>query len=272
MQEYSASPKEMVNSAWRNRILIKNLAVREVAGRYRGSFFGLVWSLFNPILMLGVYTFVFSVIFKARWPGGSESKLEFALILFAGLTVFNLFAECVSRAPSLILGNANYVKKVIFPLEVFPWVALGSALFHFTVSMVVWLLFYLIVFGLPHPAILLMPLILVPLVLFTLGVSWFLASLAVFYRDVGQIIGIIITVLMFMSPIFYPMSALPEEYRLLLHYSPIAIVIDQTRTVLIGGGNPDWLALGILTVLSGFVAWLGFAWFQRTRRGFADVL
>jgi lipopolysaccharide transport system permease protein len=272
MQNFSGFPDELVGSAWRHRNLIKTLAIREVVGRYRGSLFGLVWSIFNPVLMLGVYTFVFSVVFKARWPGGSDSQLEFALILFAGLTVFNLFAECVTRAPSIVLSNANYVKKVIFPLEIFPWVALCSAFFHFLVSMAVWLLFYLLVVGLPHPTIVFFPLTLVPLVLFTMGLSWFLASLGVFYRDVGQVIGIVIPVSMFMSPIFYPISALPEAYRSILFLNPIAVVVDLARAVLIWGSSPDWLTLVSLTIFSGAIACLGFAWFQKTRRGFADVL
>ena len=185
---------------------------------------GLLWSFFNPVLMLAVYTFVFSVVFKARWAGGSDSKTEFALVLFAGLLVFNLFAECVNRAPGLILSNVNYVKKVIFPLEILPVVALGSAGFHFLISLVVWSIFYLLFFGIPPATILLLPLILIPLVLITLGISWLLASLGVYLRDVSQIIGVVTTVLMFLSPIFYPIVALPEEYRPFHANQPVDIL------------------------------------------------
>jgi len=245
---------------------------REVLGRYRGSVLGIVWSFLHPIFLLAVYTFVFSVVFKARWSEGSDSKTEFALVLFAGLLIFNLFAECVSRAPALILSNVNYVKKVVFPLEILPWVSLGSALFHTLVSFAVWLLFYLVFFGLPPLTLLLFPLVLLPLVFFTMGLSWLLASLGVYLRDVGQVIGLLVTVLMFLSPIFYPISALPERYQLLLQLNPLTLVIEQTRGVLIWGECPAPEIFVLYTTCSALIAWSGFAWFQKTRRGFADVL
>jgi len=233
---------------------------------------GLLWSFFNPVLMLAVYTFVFSIVFKARWAGGSDSKTEFALVLFAGLMVFNLFSECVNRAPGLILGNVNYVKKVVFPLEILPVVALGSAGFHLLISLFVWLIFYLIFFGVPQATILFLPVILLPLVLMTLGLSWLLASLGVYLRDVSQIIGVITTVLMFLSPIFYPIVALPEEYRPFMQISPLTLVVEQARDVMIWGKSLEWSAWTVYFLLSSMIAWLGFAWFQKTRKGFADVL
>ena len=272
MQSFSTSPQEIVASLWRSRSLIKALIIREVLGRYRGSFMGILWSFFNPLFMLSVYTFVFSVVFKARWNSGSESKTEFALVLFAGLIIFNLFAECINRAPSLILGNVNYVKKVMFPLEILPWVSLGTSLFHSIISLSVWLVAYVAFFGTPHPTVFFLPLIFVPFVLFICGLSWILASLGVYLRDVSQLIGIITTVLMFLSPIFYPASALPEKYRYLLFLNPLTPVIEQTRDVLFWGKAPDFSQLGICLVVATIIAWLGFAWFQKTRKGFADVL
>ena len=262
----------MLSSPMRHRELIGALVRREVVGRYQGSVFGLLWSFLNPVFMLLVYTFVFSVVFKARWTGGSESKTEFAMVLFTGLIVFNLFGECVGRAPGLILANTNYVKRVVFPLEILPWVSLGSALFHAAASLAVWLAFYLVFFGVPHPTVALLPLVLVPLLLITMGVSWFLASLGVYLRDVGQFVGMIITVLMFMSPIFYPVSALPEQFRPLLNLNPLTPAIEFAREVLVWGRMPDWLWFGAYTAVALLVAWLGFAWFQLTRRGMADVL
>lgn len=268
----SISPFTLYQSLKTNRNLIYSLVKREVVGRYRGSVMGLLWSFFNPVLMLAVYTFVFSMVFKARWVGGSESKTEFALVLFAGLMVFNLFSECVNRAPSLILGNVNYVKKVVFPLEILPVVALGSAAFHLLVSLIVWLIFYLIFFGVPQVTILLLPLVLLPFVLMTLGLSWLLASLGVYLRDVSQIIGLVTTVLMFLSPIFYPIVALPEKYRPFMQISPLTFVIEQARDVMIWGNDMDWRLWAFYLLLSSLIAWLGFAWFQKTRKGFADVL
>ena len=222
--------------------------------------------------MLIIYTFVFSVVFKARWSGGSDSKTEFALVLFAGLIVFNLFAECFNRAPGLILSNVNYVKRVVFPLEILPWVALGSALFHTLVSVGVWLIAYIILFGVPHITVLLLPLVFLQLLLFIMGLTWGLASLGVYLRDVSQFIGMATTVLMFLSPIFYPVTALPEEYRHLLLFNPLTPAIEQARDVLFWGKVPDVTMLSVYLLGAALIAWLGFAWFQKTRKGFADVL
>lgn len=272
MQLFSSSPQELVATIWRNRGLVRALVQREVVARYRGSFAGILWSLFNPVFMLAVYTFVFSVVFKARWSGGSESRSEFALVLFAGMIVFSVFAETITRAPTTIISNPSYVKKVIFPLEILPCVALGSALFHASVSILVWLAAYVLLFGLPHATALLLPLVLLPLVLLTLGLSWLLASLGVYLRDVAQIVGIATTAMMFMSPIFYPLSALPEQYRALLLINPLTPAVEQARAVLVWGRLPDFGMLAVYLAASALVAWLGFAWFQKTRRGFADVL
>ena len=272
---HAAQPTSLValgKSLWRNRQLIVQMTKREVIGRYRGSVMGLLWSFFNPILMLIVYTFVFSIVFKARWVGGGDSKTEFALVLFAGLLVFNLFSECVNRAPSLILSNINYVKKVIFPLEILPLVALGSAVFHFMIGLLVWLMFYLIFFGIPPATILLLPLILMPLILMTLGFSWLLASLGAYLRDVGQIISVVTTVLMFLSPIFYPIAALPEEYRPYMQISPLTFVVEQARDLMMWGRGIDWDGWVMWMAVSSVITWMGFAWFQKTRKGFADVL
>lgn len=272
MRDFPATPVEMVASLWRNRSLIHASARRDVLGRYRGSAMGLLWSFFNPLFMLAVYTFVFSEVFKARWSAGSESKTEFALVLFAGLVVFNLFAECINRAPGLVLANPNYVKKVVFPLEILPFVGLLSAIYHAVISLGVWLVAYLILFGIPHATILLLPLVILPLALFIMGLSWVLASLGVFLRDVSQFIGVVVITLMFLSPIFYPVSALPESYRHLLYLNPLTPVIEMTRDVLYWGKVPDIMMLIIYWLATGVIAWLGFAWFQKTRKGFADVI
>ena len=272
MRDFPATPVEMVASLWRNRSLIHSSAKREVLGRYRGSAMGLLWSFLNPVFMLAVYTFVFSEVFKARWSAGSESKTEFALVLFAGLIIFNLFAECINRAPSLILSNVNYVKKVVFPLEILPFVGLLSALYHMLISLGVWLVAYLVLFGIPHPTALYLPLIVLPFILFIMGLSWALASLGVYLRDVGQFIGVVTTVLMFLSPIFYPATTLPEVYRHLLYLNPLTPVIEQARAVLYFGETPDFIMLAIYWFATFIIAWLGFAWFQKTRKGFADVL
>jgi lipopolysaccharide transport system permease protein len=248
------------------------LVQREVIGRYRGSVMGLMWSFFNPLLMLAVYTFVFGVVFKTRWGVNVDSKSEFAMVLFAGLIVYTLFAECINRAPGLILSNVNYVKKVVFPLEILPWVTMASALFHTFVSLLVLILFYAMANLSLNWTIIFVPLILLPFTLLTLAATWFLSALGVFLRDVSQTVGVITTALLFLSPVFYPVSALPEEYRWCLYANPLTFIIEEVRDTLIFGNQPDWQGLAVYFVLSLLAAWAGFAWFQKSRRGFADVL
>jgi lipopolysaccharide transport system permease protein len=272
MASGSASPRELLASAWRNRALIKLLARREVIGRYHGSVLGIMWSLVMPILMLGVYTFVFSIVFKARWSEASTSKTEFALTLFVGLMVFNLFAECANKAPSLILYNQNYVKKVLFPLEILPWISMFAALFHMLISYLVWQVLYVMLFGLPPPTVLFFPLVLVPFVLFNMGISWLFAALSVYLRDLVQLVGVMVTVLMFMSPIFYPLSSLPAKFQLAIGLNPLAFPIEFSRDVLLWGHVPGLLPFTIYSAACMFVAWAGFAVFQKLRSGFADVI
>jgi len=263
----------LARSLWQHRELITQMTKREVVGRYRGSVMGLAWSFFNPILMLVVYTFVFSVIFKAKWgTGGDESQTTFAIVLFVGMIVYGLFAEMANRAPGLILSNVNYVKKVIFPLEILPVIGLGAALFHTLISLGVLLAAILLFNGSLVWTAIFFPLILLPLLLATLGIAWFLASIGVFVRDVGQTVGIFTTVLMFLSPVFFPITALPEKFQFWIMLNPLTFVIEQSRAVMIFGNQPDWAGLGIYAAVSLVVAWAGYWWFQKTRKGFADVL
>ncbi|WP_202634515.1 ABC transporter permease [Rugosibacter aromaticivorans] len=261
-------------SLWRNRQLIVQMTKREVVGRYKGSSMGLAWSFLNPVFMLVVYTFVFSEIFKSRWGGvgGDDSKTQFAVVLFVGMIVLSLFSEVLNRAPSLILSNINYVKKVVFPLEILPVIAMGAALFHSLVSLGVLLAAFALFNGYLHWTAVFTPLVLLPLVILTMGLAWMLASLGVFMRDVGQTIGIITTVLTFLSPVFYPVTAVPERFRPFIMANPLTFIIEQAREVLIWGHLPNWIGLGIYTLAAATIAWAGYAWFQKTRKGFADVL
>lgn len=233
---------------------------------------GIAWSLLYPIFMLGVYTFVFSVVFGSRWPNLGQSRFEFAMMLFAGLIVHALFAECLVRSPGLIVGNAQYVKKVVFPLEILPWVTVCNALFQALMSTAILLLFFLSVHLRINWTVILVPFIVAPLVILMLGVSWYLASIGVFIRDVGQFTGILASVLLFLSPIFYPVDALPELVRPYIYLNPLTFIIEQFRAVIIGGSMPNWVGLIGYTCIGVVVAWGGLTWFQRTRRVFADVL
>ena len=268
-----ASPIHMVKTLWSNRRLLDQLARRDVAGRYKGAAIGVAWSFLTPLLMLCVYTFVFSVVFQARWGGElSEGRVQFALIMFVGILVHTLFSEVVNRAPGLILSNPNYVKKVVFPLEVLPVMAMASAIFHACISVLILLLALLVLNGRMEWTSIFLPIVLAPLVVLTVGVAWFLAALGVYLRDVGQITSIMTMVMLFLAPVFYPITALPEQYRWIVMANPLTFIIEQARDVLIWGRFPDFAGLGLYLFVAVMVAWGGFFWFQKTRKGFADVI
>lgn len=272
-QPHPVGVTALLQSFWSHRQLIWSMAKREIIGRYRGSILGIAWSFFNPIFMLVVYTFVFGLVFKVRWGVDAQAGHgNFSIVLFAGMLVHGLFAECINRAPGLVLANSSYVKKVVFPLEILPWVGVVAALFHTAISILVLLVAQvLLAHSLPW-TLLLLPLVWLPFVIGVMGVSWFLASTGVFLRDVSQIMGLVTTVLLFMSPVFYPLSALPERYRPWLMLNPLTFMIEQTRQVLVWGHPPDWGGLAIYSLIAGLVGWGGFVWFQKTRKGFADVI
>lgn len=215
---------------------------------------------------------MFGYVFHARWGSEVNSTADFAIVLFAGLIVFGIFAEAVTRAPGLLIAHTSYVKKVVFPLECLPWVPLGAALFHAAASLLVLLVANAVVRASLPWTIALLPLVLLPLVLLSIGLAWLLASLGVYVRDVGQAVGVFTTVALFLSPVFYPGTALPEPLRSVLLVNPLAIVIEQTRAVLIGGEPPSWPALACCYLITLPIACLGLLWFDRTRAGFADVL
>lgn len=273
VQTFSTSPRDLFTSLVRSRELLRTLVKRELVSRYKGSLLGIVWSFIIPIAMLVIYTAVFSGIFKSRWGGeGGDDKVEFAIVLFAGLAVFNFFAECLTRAPGIIVSNSNLVKKVVFPLEILAWVTVVSALFNTFVSLIV-LLAVQVCLRSPIPwTVVLFPLIILPLILISLGLVWFLSSLSVFIPDVGQVTGLVTTGLLFLSAVFFPASALPEGYRWLAFINPVAIAVEWSRGVLIYGTLPSLGSLTGMTIASLVVAYLGFVWFQKSRKGFADVL
>lgn len=253
--------------------ILRQFVRRDILGRYRGSLLGVGWAFVIPILMLGVYTFVFVGVFRARWPGAEDGGgLAFALQLFAGLMVFNLFAEVASQAPNLIVAQPNLVKKVVFPLEILPFVALGSGLFHFGLSLGVLLLGALFVHHHIPSTVLLLPLVLLPLLPLLLGIGWLFSALGVFVRDIAQAIGLAINLLMFLSPVFYSASSISPNARAWMAFNPLAPVIENVRHVVFSGEVPDWGNWTISLAVSVFVAVLGAAFFQVTRREFADVL
>ena len=260
-----------MNSIWINRHLLMQMVLREIVGRYKGSVIGLSWSFLHPLLMLAVYTFVFGVVFQARWQSSATHE-DFALNLFAGLIVFYVFAEAINRAPGIILENTNYVKKVIFPLEILVPCTVISSLFHAVISLFILLIFFMFVHGAPYWTVVWLPLIWLPFVLLILGFSWFLSALGVYLRDISQVVGVMVTAMMFLSPIFYPVSALPELVRDWIFLNPLALIIEQTRNALLLGISPNWIAWSVYALVSLMVCIVGYLWFIKTRKGFADVL
>lgn len=265
-------PWHVLRTLQANRSVIFQMARRDMIDRYRGSVFGFAWSLLNPLFMLAVYTFIFSVVFRSAWPGMSGGSAGFAVNIFAGMIIFTVFSESVGRAPTLVIANSNLVKKVVFPLEVLPWVTLASSMFHALVSFVVLLAFVLVVIGQFHLTALLVPLAIVPVALFSLGLTWFLASLGVFFRDVNHTVALLVMAIMFLSPIFYPVTAVPERLRGVFVLNPLARSIEDVRELVIQGTMPDLAGFAANCLVASVVAWLGLWWFMRTKHAFADVL
>ncbi len=270
---YLLLPLLVLRNLWNHRDLIRQLIKREVGQRYRGSYLGVLWSFITPLLMLMIYTFVFSVIFKSSWKTGTETPVgEFALTLFAGLAAFNLFSEVVNRAPTLILAVPNYVKKVVFPLEILPVVAVGSALINSMITAGLVLIGSALILGQFSRTIFLLPLVYLPLCLLSLGLAWFLASLGVYVRDVGQGISIVVQMLFFLSPVFYPVSVVPEPFRSVISINPLTLILTEFRQTLLWGEVLDFKVWGLWLALTVMLAILGYIWFMKTKKGFAGVM
>lgn len=276
MQRFDISPIRLAKDIWIHRGLILNLSKREIDGRYRGSFFGIFWSFLTPLLMLIVFTFVFGEIFQARWGarggGGGQGSLDFAVALFAGLLIFNFFSECISKAPGLVTSNANYVKKVVFPLEILTPVTLIAAFFHLLAGYLILLLLMFFSSWEFSWHMLLLPVVFAPFLVLIMGLTWGLSALGVYLRDVGQLIAPVLTAMMFLSPIFYPLSSVAEKYLWIYQINPLTFIIEQTRAVLLEHQIPNWNGYLYYSAVSVVVAFAGFVMFQKTRKGFADVL
>ena len=259
-----------------NRDLIFQLLKRDVLERYKGSNLGLLWSFAYPVFMLLVYMFVFGIVFKMKWgvaPGGEqETTVSFGLIMFSGLVLHAFLGECLVRSSSLITGNQQYVKKVVFPLPILSVVTIGAAFFHLLAGLLILFIFMVGSGSIPSWTVLYTPLVLLPFVMLMLGASWILSSLCVFIRDIAQIMGVLVTVLLFLAPIFYPLSAVPEVYQPWMYLNPLTAVIEEFRAVALFGQQPDWLVLAVYYVISTIVLCIGFSFFRRTKGAFADVV
>lgn len=267
------NPLTIVNHLWQYRGLIRQLTRREILFRYKGSYLGLSWAFLQPLFMLGVYTFVFSVILESKWGVDIQNdRLTFAMALFCGILTFNMLGDVANASPGLILGNISFVKKVIFPLEILPVVKLFGALVHSCFGLGI-LFFGMAISG--HPfnwTILLLPLVWLPMAMFALGCGYFLSSLGVFIRDIGATVGVLVSMFLFMSPIFYPLEAIPDEFQAYCRINPIAIYVEDARRVLLWGQVPDWpwysagFGFAMIMLVTGFI------FFMRSKKAFADVI
>jgi lipopolysaccharide transport system permease protein len=263
----------MVRDLWHKRDLIRQFTWREIQGRYKGSFLGLSWSFVNPLVMLIIYTFVFGIVFQARWPQAKIDNLsQFALVIFCGLLAFNMFSECMNRAPSVISGVPNYVKKVVFPLEILPVSVLGAALFHALISLSILFAANFLIMGTFEWTIVLLPLIALPLLFLCLGLGWFLASLGVFIPDINHSIALILQILFFMTAIFYSIDTVPQPFQTFIRLNPLTTIIENFRRIILWGTLPNWQDLGVLLLFSAVVMMFGYAWFMKTKKAFADVI
>ena len=270
---HSTSPVSLFKNLWGNKGLIYEMSRRDIASRYKGSVIGLGWSFFNPLLMLAVYTFVFSIVFKARWGiQGGETRLDFALLLFAGLIIHALLSDVLIRSSDLIIQNTNYVKKVVFPLESLSVIAMGTAVFHACISCIILLVATFFVRQGLNWTVFLIPVVIAPFIMLTIGLSWIISSLGTFLRDIGQTVSILTLVMLFLAPIFYPISAIPEVYHKFILANPLTFIIQQFRAIVIFGQQPDWIGLGLYWICGFVIFCLGYVFFQKCRGGFADVL
>lgn len=269
MNKYSITSG--IRSLYANRSLLRSLVIRDIETRYRGTMLGFLWAVVYPLMMLAVYAFVFGGVFNARWGIGGDMK-DFVLMLYCGLIVHALFSETLSRSPAAVLSNPSYVKKVVFPLELLPISHLASAIFNTLIGLGLLCVFLLIQHQSIPPTALYVPLVFIPLLLLTAGLAWFLAAIGVFFRDVGQMIGVAMSVLLFLSPVFYPASSAPALAQKLIYLNPLTYPMEELRAVLILGNQLDWWHWLAYFTVSVFVAIGGLWTFQKSRPAFADVI
>ncbi|HEX3431003.1 MAG TPA: ABC transporter permease [Rhizomicrobium sp.] len=262
----------MFRAIWRHRHLASLLTVRNVEASFRGSVLGKLWTALVPLLRLAIYTTVLGLILRVRWPGHHNTSLETGLLYFVGLTFYDFFMEAISSAPSLMADNVNFVKKVVFPLEILPCASIGAALVRLGVTGAILLLFFLLIRGFPPLAAISIPLVIAPFALIVLGAVWFLSALGAYVRDLRQLTGVLALVMMYLSPIFFPLAMVPERARPFFYVNPLAFPIETTRAALFTGEWPIWWALAAYAAVTWLFAAFGYRWFLRTKPGFADVL
>ncbi|ALU87683.1 ABC transporter related (permease component) protein [Herbaspirillum rubrisubalbicans M1] len=261
----------MLLLVWKHRNLLVELTKREFSAKYMGSAGGVVWAFLQPIFLLAVYTTAFGVILKTRWGGGGGAT-DYAMMLFAGLILFNAFSEVMIKSPSLITANPNFVKKIVFPLELLPVVTVLSALMQACISVVIWLVGYAIFFGFPSPTVVLFPVVLLIFAPMLLGIGWLFSAVGVVFRDVGQVSGMLAHVMLFLTPIFYSVDTAPAFVRKALMINPLTFVVDEFRNVLFVGHGLSYFPCLAYFACACLFAWFALQCFKLLRSSFADLV
>jgi len=255
-----------------DRTLLRMFILRDLQSRYKNSWGGLLWLVIQPAILLSIYTVVFQQILGVKWGTQSSSSIDFALNLYLGLVVFNIFSESIQAAPVVLRNHSNLIKKIRFPIRILPAIPVGSALCDAVLGLAIWQVIYVFALGPPPITALYLPLVLLPLILFVMGLCWIVASLSAYMRDFTQIVRFVVTSLLFLSPIFFPLQSMPQDWQWILAFNPLAIEIEMLRGIMIGGVAPLWdTYIGFLG-LSIFVYGAGFYWYELTSDGFVDVL
>lgn len=262
----------MIKTIYNNNYLLRQLIKKDIEEKYKGSILGMLWSIIVPILMLCIYTFIFSEVFQAKWDIDTTNKYQFALVLFCGLSAFNLVSEVMNRSTTLIASNVNYVKKVIFPLELFPVVITFSALFNCVISYLILIVAIYILNGMISPTLFLIIPAFIPLIILTIGLGLFISALSVYLKDVSNAIAVIVTMLMYLSPVFFPLSSVPDDFRGMCEVNPMTYIIENFRNVVLYGEKLNLKFFVISSLFAVVIYAIGYLTFMRTKEGFADVL
>ncbi len=272
MQTHSLSISSYAATIARYRDLIAQLVRREFQSRFRGATLGVLWAIITPLVTVLMFAFVFGTVFKSRWGAEAPSTASFVIIVLVGMAVHGILAEALGRAPTAILGQPAYVKKVVFPLEILPIVVTVNAVLNAAITLIVVLAASAVMHGGLGATVLLLPIVLLPYILFVAGIVLFVSAIGVYIRDMSQVVSLVTMLTLFLAPVFYPISAVPENYRFLLYLNPLTFIVEQAREVALFDHMPDWTGLAVYAPLALIFAWLGYCWFQRARNGFADVI
>ncbi len=267
------NPLQIFQTAIRHHYLIGQLVRRDVLLKYRGSILGISWSFLYPLLLLYTFTLVFGGVFGGRWGnmGGSVRGLDLALFIYCALTVFTPFSEVMSTAPRLLLANQNFIKKIIFPVEILPLVSLLSASIHAAIHLLL-LVLAILATGHAHYTILLAPIVLLPAWIFTLGLAWLVTAAGGYIRDLAHGIPVLVQLLMFLLPVFYPIAAAPNFLKIIHAFNPLALAMEDLRRILLIGLQPQWLPWAVMLAISLLIATIGYSFFMRCREELADVI